>query len=359
MISLAVNYFKNYLITNLSCYLNKTLNKPIQILINVTKRCNARCLMCDLWLKNKPTKDEELSIKEWSDFLLDLKLWLGSYFVTFNGGEPFLKEDFLELLRFCKDNQIKTHVITNGIVFNRNYCDLILEAGLNSITFSLDSRSPQIHDKFRNVVGTHEKIIEAIKYLKKTKIFITILCIIMKDNYKDLTNFTNWVLAMGVDRLDFQPIENNLVSEERTNYAALRTNPFWQLDNLGMLEREFKNLLGLKKNGYSIKKRKDYFKKMQLYFQDPELVRHKGRCRTAFDHLVVNYNGDVKLCIFPPKIGNIRKDSISQIWHSQLADIQRKNMQNCNLVCMNSCRISNTLWENIKFFYSLLKKDYI
>jgi len=315
--------------------------------------------MCDLWSKNYPTEDEELAIEGWRDFLLSLKLWLGPYLVTFNGGEPFIKEGLLKLLRFCKDNQIKTHVITNGTFCDIKYCDLILEAGLNFITFSLDSRFPQIHDKLRNVNGTHEKITKAIKYLKKARIFISVSCIIMKDNYNDLANFADWIFAIGADRLDFQPIENNFGSERRANYVALKTNPFWKLDDLEVLERELRNLFRIKQEGHLIKKRKNYFNQMQLYFQDPELARHKGRCRVAFDHLVVNYNGDVKLCTFFPKIGNIRNAPINQIWHSESADIQRKNMQNCNLVCMNSCRISNTLAENIEFFRYLLKRGCI
>jgi len=62
-------------------------------LFPVTYRCNARCVMCNIW---QSEGTGELSIEEWDGILGD-RLFAGIESVSLTGGEPTLRQDLPEL----------------------------------------------------------------------------------------------------------------------------------------------------------------------------------------------------------------------------------------------------------------------
>src|SRR3990172_2935861 len=82
---------------------------PLVAAIKITQKCNLRCTHCP-W-KNRILSD--LSTEKWKLIIKDL--WdKGCTVLTFEGGEPTIRNDLKELLDYSSDLGFKTIVVTNG-----------------------------------------------------------------------------------------------------------------------------------------------------------------------------------------------------------------------------------------------------
>jgi len=136
---------------------------PTSAVIAVTYRCNSRCQMCNIW--QTPT-GYELKPTEY----LKLPAELGDINIT--GGEPFLRNDLLEIIDniFTKCNPRKLVISSNGYLSERIIAvgQEILKKDYHSrvtIALSLDGIG-DTHDKIRGVPGAFDLVLASIKGLQ-------------------------------------------------------------------------------------------------------------------------------------------------------------------------------------------------
>lgn len=88
---------------------------PKVAVLEITYRCNHRCLFCYCpWEHEKELLGAECPTGEWKQILTALSA-CGVHRVTFSGGEPLLRADFMELLPFAVEEGMAVGVITNGL----------------------------------------------------------------------------------------------------------------------------------------------------------------------------------------------------------------------------------------------------
>ena len=66
-----------------------------------------------------------------------------------------------EVLAFCRENQIKTKMSSNGILLKPAYLDRVLQYGPDFLSLSVDSVRADVHDALRGVPGLHARCVEA------------------------------------------------------------------------------------------------------------------------------------------------------------------------------------------------------
>lgn len=108
--------------------------------VSVTSRCNLRCVYCMREEHcGQNVAAEELDHQEICRIIEALAA-LGVRKVRFTGGEPLLRDDIVDLVRYAKAvDGIETVVLTTNGVLLGQYLDRFLEAGLDGINFSLDT----------------------------------------------------------------------------------------------------------------------------------------------------------------------------------------------------------------------------
>jgi MoaA/NifB/PqqE/SkfB family radical SAM enzyme len=145
---------------------NFNLSKPYKLTFTVTSKCNYRCVHCNIW-KKKPKN--ELTLDEISRFSRKYP-----YFKWFNltGGEPFLRTDFVEIVKILKENSLRPtlfNTTTNG--FNPSYIYekvkeiLSLRTPRNVVVISLDGYK-ELHEKIRGINESFDRAIETFLLLK-------------------------------------------------------------------------------------------------------------------------------------------------------------------------------------------------
>jgi MoaA/NifB/PqqE/SkfB family radical SAM enzyme len=140
---------------------------PFSLVVSVSFRCNSRCRTCDVWRK----PGDELTLDEWRRVFANLGR--APFYLTFTGGEPFLRPDLPEVViagaEHCRPGVIT--IPTNGLLTKRilNGVDQICAAAPHSqigLNLSLDGIGPE-HDEIRGVPGNWERSMETWDGLKE------------------------------------------------------------------------------------------------------------------------------------------------------------------------------------------------
>jgi len=321
-----IKTYLNRKVNQLYSLINKGLTKPSSIHFCVTHNCCLSCKHCDIWkIKNG---GKELTTGQLKDSIFKLKKWLGSFNLNISGGEPFLREDLIDVIKFSQKIGVAVTVTTNGVLIDKEMAEKIAKSGIKNLNISLDGFE-EGHDHIRNKKGVYEKVVKAINYFKAYKIPIYLATVITKYNLEELSDMVEWAKNNNLDGINFQPLMQNFGSEYDSNWHS--KSEFWP-DNEEKIENSVNKIIELKNKGMPIINSAKQLELMKVYFKNP--YEHASlRCMVGEKNFSINEYGDVMLCFFKKPIGNITKENPKNIWDSEEAKIRRKQIDLCKRNC--------------------------
>jgi Fe-coproporphyrin III synthase len=133
--------------------------RPV-VILNITKRCNLKCVHCYAGSDGSPAPDE-LSTGELLKVIDDLASF-GSPVALFSGGEPLLHPDIETLARHAVNSGMRAVISTNGTLITPKLAERLAKVGLSYIGTSLDG-GLETHDRFRGVRGAFDRAIEGLR----------------------------------------------------------------------------------------------------------------------------------------------------------------------------------------------------
>jgi uncharacterized radical SAM superfamily Fe-S cluster-containing enzyme len=132
------------------------LSAPIRMDLALTFRCQNNCVHC---YAGGPHETPELTTDKCKE-VIDRLHKIGIFLFTFTGGEPTLREDLPELLRYAQEKGIVTGLITNGRrLKDKEYVQKLEDAGLDFVQITLESHDPTTHDSITRVKGSWQETI--------------------------------------------------------------------------------------------------------------------------------------------------------------------------------------------------------
>lgn len=119
---------------------------------NLTKRCNLNCDHCYLDADFRGgLRTDELDTQQCFKVIDQIAEVNPNAFLILTGGEPLLRPDIYEIIRYAADKKFMVVLGTNGTLINHANAVKIKEAGAHGVGISIDSMDPGKHDKFRGV----------------------------------------------------------------------------------------------------------------------------------------------------------------------------------------------------------------
>ena len=177
-------------------------------LLEVTNRCNLRCRYC---FANGGSEDSAPSLQELKEAILDIVRQCGHPLLQFSGGEPTLRDDLPELIRFAKESGCSyTQVNTNGIRLAKDpdYARQLAEAGLDIVFLQFDGTRDEIYEVLRGMPLLETKL-EAIRVCAEQKLGVTLVPTVVSgandDNLGEIISLAV-SLSPGVRGIHFQPV---------------------------------------------------------------------------------------------------------------------------------------------------------
>jgi len=167
------------------------------ILWDITHRCSLKCRHCRA---SAPFAFEELSTEDGKS-LLDQLEELGVKTLAISGGDPLLRNDLPELIKYATDKGMRVRIQTNGQLITDELLDKFKKAGCDEFGIGLDSCKPKNHDWLRNKPGAFEKTITSIKKIKRFGFRLHVEFTLNPQNKKELSEMIKFCDSLNVNTL--------------------------------------------------------------------------------------------------------------------------------------------------------------
>src|SRR3989304_390308 len=155
----------------------------------LTYNCNLRCKMCPFWKRSS----EDYSIEREKAILRQI-YDSGVCGIAFEGGEPLLRNDLVEILAFSRSLPLHTSLVTNGTLLESRIDEIA--SYINGVVYvSLDGME-KTHDTIRGVDGCFRKAIRGIIASRK-RVSVTVNTTMMAENIHEIEDLVK--LAKELD----------------------------------------------------------------------------------------------------------------------------------------------------------------
>lgn len=307
----------------------------------LTYQCNSRCRMCGIWTRYRGSpslKGSEMNPKQIEKLFLESEMLKRGLFLIITGGEPLLRDDFLELYRFFRTllNKSTIDISTNGIdslLISERLKIMTDEFGEDrlSIGLSLDGIGTT-HDYMRGVQGAFKNAITVLKLLtnKYPKISVHVSFTITPDNYRDLLATYKLSREYGVG------FGARIAQTSRLYYGKHCYEARWPEDKLNDLESIMEGLLAEKRRESPINEHDIRFLSgIVPYEHNPS---RKFPCRQGTHSAFLDPYGNLYPCnALERKIGSILNDNLDRLWFSEEAGLIRDYIARKICHCWTEC----------------------
>jgi radical SAM protein with 4Fe4S-binding SPASM domain len=175
------------------------LRVPLSGSIDLTHQCNLRCVHCYL---GSPSAVRKMRHHE-----MDTKLLLsvideiaeaGCLFLLITGGEPLMRDDFIDVYRHIKSKGIVSTVFTNGTLITDTILGLFKDFPPQAVEISLYGATAETYEKITGVTGSFRKCLSGIERLLEHNIPVRLKTILMTLNRHEFYDMERMAKDYGV-----------------------------------------------------------------------------------------------------------------------------------------------------------------
>ncbi|MFQ5868039.1 MAG: radical SAM protein [bacterium] len=169
-------------------------------MFELTYRCNFRCRHC--YVPQSYRKYNELKTKEVFSLLNQLKD-IGCFYLGFTGGEPFIREDVIEILWYAKRCGFQLIIYTNGSLINEKIVEQLVRLRPNKIDITIPAMSKDAFERISGVSGSRDKVFRTIELLHKNGVNLGFKSCVLTENENEIKEIQDFAASLGaLHRLD-------------------------------------------------------------------------------------------------------------------------------------------------------------
>ena len=285
---------------------------PLSVHLDVTYRCNERCVHCYLDHDNHG----EMTAAEICD-VLDQLAEAGVFFLTFSGGEVLMRMDFFQILEYARSLLFSVKIKTNAFMIREREADRMRELGVQSVQVSIYSHRSEVHDAITKLPGSLKRSIAGIRLLQSRGLRVIMANVLMRQNLNDYAGVQALARELGVT-YTIDPTITPKMDGDRS-------------------------VLGLGIGGDDLRQ---VFRNPDLVGNVEEFCAPPGAvdddvldglpCSAGHSMCYISPYGDVYPCVqFPLPSGNVRKQKFLEIWRNsaelnEVRSIRARDLPTCS-----------------------------
>jgi len=262
-------------------YLSLAKRRPVIGLFEVTYRCNLKCVHC--YCKGSEKLEAELNTKEIKD-ILDQLYQEGCLEISFTGGEPLIREDFLEIYLYAKRKGFIIDIFTNATLFNKERIAFFQKYPPRAIEVTLNGITQDIYEAITQVTGSFQKAISNIYELSKRNMPLVLKVNCLKQNKNEIAKikvFTEKLFGEDKKRFRFDSYISPRLNQDKTP-CKYRLNP-----------SEIKEVMQSEAEIYA-----EYKERLKSEHSLARDKRFLYQCNAWLTHFFINPYGRLKFCEF-------------------------------------------------------------
>jgi len=300
---------------------------PLQVSIEVTRRCPLECLHCynNLPMGDLDAKQRELS-KEEHFRMLDELVEMGCFWILYTGGEIFARKDFLEIYTYAKKKGFLITLFTNGTIITEQIADYLAEWPPFAIEITLYGRTRETYEALTMIPGSYDRCMKGIELLRSRKLPLKLKTVATSINKHEVVSMRQFAEdELGVEfKMDGQinprvdcsqsPLAVRLAPEEVV--ALDMAAPKASSEYLRLAKHDLENPPNLSQID-------------TVYF-----------CGGGMNGFAINAYGEVGICVISQQeTFGVRDGGVRKIWEGALLNLrQRKRTKITKCV---DCRIQS------------------
>jgi len=272
-------------------HLLKRIDGPSHAQIGLTNACPQACAYCYNRDRRGQAMDTETILRTVRQLIELGVCWLG-----LTGGEPLLNPDIARIVASASD-ECAVKLFTTGSTLTREKALELKQAGLFSISVSLDHWLPEIHDRNRGLAGAFATALHAIDIFKQTgSIQVGVSAVIGREMLRrgQVEEFLEFLQGLGIDEAwlcEAKPSVAAFWDEEQLVSEAERLQ-------LARIQDRYNRRAGMTVNYLGHFESRDFF-----------------GCNAGHKMVYVDACGEVSPCVFTPMtFGNIRNRPLKEIF---------------------------------------------
>lgn len=264
---------------------------PSHAQIGITNACPQNCAYCYNKGRTGSVMDKD-TIKR---TIRDLKE-IGVFWIGLTGGEPLLNKSLIEIVETIGDD-CSSKLFTTGCTLTKQLAVDLKNAGLFSVSVSLDHWNEDEHDNIRRYKGAFRTALEAIEIFENVGgIHVSVSAVLSKEMLKQdlIEEYLEFLQGLGIHEAwlsETKPSASAYWKKEMVITAEERTMLIRLQDRLNRQDGMTVNYLG--------------------HFED---AQHFG-CSAGHKMVYVDAFGEVSPCVFiPMTFGNVQEKSIIELY---------------------------------------------
>ncbi|MFT3771279.1 MAG: radical SAM protein [Minicystis sp.] len=284
--------------------------QPIYVVWEVTLRCDLTCRHCAS--RAGRARPDELSTREALDLVAQMAE-LGVLEVTLIGGEAYLRDDWIEIVRALKAAGIACSMTTGGRGLDAARARAAKEAGIDAVSVSIDGLA-ETHDALRGLRGSHAAAFAALAHLCAEGVRITANTQLSRPALHEMPELLEQLIAAGIRAWQVQlTVPMGRAADE----PQLAIEPYQMIELMPMLAR-----LDARATEAGVRlwpgNNVGYFGPYEATLRRGSAHGHTNGCGAGRHSMGIEANGDVKGCPSLPTHayagGNVRRHRLRDIW---------------------------------------------
>jgi MoaA/NifB/PqqE/SkfB family radical SAM enzyme len=265
---------------------------PSHAQIGLTNLCPQKCEYCYNRNRKGTLLDKDSILK-----LIDDLKKMGVFWIGFTGGEPLLNKDIIKITEYV-GNDCAAKLFTTGSSLTRQRASDLRNAGLFSVSVSLDHWLEEKHDQIRGYRGAFKTALKAIEIFKETgNIQVGVSAVLSREMIRNgqVDEFLAFLTSLGIDEAwlsETKPSVEALWDKSQVITESERSNLVAIQDKYNKLGKITVNYLG--------------------HFEGPEYFG----CNAGHKMVYIDSFGEVSPCVFTPvTFGNVMNTPIEYIFN--------------------------------------------
>lgn len=236
--------------------------------IFVTRNCNLRCEYCNVWKK----RFSDLNLEDWCREI-DVLAKHGCAHISLTGGEPTMRDDLTDLIRYINKKGISVSLVSNATLIDDDLVQALLKSGLDGFCASLDSLTD---------FGKHSRKVIEIAQEFARHIMVTLITVMTKKNLKEVLNITSMC-----DKFGFW--HNPIIVQSMNGFFSSKCDEL--LPEANEMKPICDNLISLKVRGAPIVPTLEYLARVPDFCDGKKWV-----CQPFKHSITLNNDGRVMIC---------------------------------------------------------------
>jgi MoaA/NifB/PqqE/SkfB family radical SAM enzyme len=295
----------------------------------ITRKCNYRCLGCNVW---KEQDQRELSTEEIIKGLNILKK-MGIVELVISGGDPLLRDDIDQIVDHASKLFVTT-VYDNGSMAAKKIDSL---RNLDFVAISIDSLDEKKHDYIKDVPGAWKRAMDTVETLRKAGVRVSVTPTISQMNLNEIVDITNYFTSKGIP-VWYCLYSYDMMQDSNQLFRIGKANDEFVIKDTEAMVKLCDTLLEMKKKNDKILMTTKLIKTLRSLYSEE---KRTWNCHALKSFLVVDHLGRIAGCHNNAFVGSIF--DLPQKWKSQEFRDLRTSYDKCTQ-CTYLCYVFYSLY---------------